>query len=185
MSVISSSTVTEFSRIKKSVEKRKFLVEQLDLIYSSTLSDAEKKSAESRFYREEDMKKLKEIDYDIKAYHILGKKAIEDCEYKKGAIDDLLEEHEKKMNEEKMFSKTVCDEILALFGENQEYHKDKITEGFREIFTKNGITTNIMHGEKVRIPIIEQYYNLKQSKTSGNHTGMIQLFEFKPNKENE
>ena len=120
--VISSSTVTEFSRIKNSAERRKFLIEQLDLIYSSTLSDAEKKSAESRFYREEDMNKLKEIDYNIKAYHILGKIAMEDCEYQKGGIDKLLKEHEQKTNEEKMFSKAVCDEILSRFGENKEYH---------------------------------------------------------------
>ena len=185
MSVISGSDLTNLSKIKNSVDRRKSLVEQLETIYQSNLSEEDKKSFESKFYREEDRKKLEEIDYNIKAYHILGKTAIEECDYQKGAIDKLLKEHEQKINEEKMFSKTVCDEILALFGENQEYHKDKITEGFREIFTKNGITTNIMHGEKVKIPIIERYYNLKQSKTSGNHTGMIQLFEFKPNKENE
>ena len=185
LSVISGSDLTNLSKIKNSVDRRKSLVEQLETIYQSNLSEEDKKSFESKFYREEDRKKLEEIDYNIKAYHILGKTAIEECDYQKGAIDKLLKEHEQKINEEKMFSKTVCDEILALFGENQEYHKDKITEGFREIFTKNGITTNIMHGEKVKIPIIERYYNLKQSKTSGNHTGMIQLFEFKPNKENE
>lgn len=183
--VISSSTVTEFSRIKNSAERRKFLIEQLDLIYSSTLSDAEKKSAESRFYREEDMNKLKEIDYNIKAYHILGKIAMEDCEYQKGGIDKLLKEHEQKTNEEKMFSKAVCDEILSRFGENKEYHIDILTDGFREIFTKNGITTKILHGDKIKIPVLERYYKLKQRKSGGNHTGIIQLFDFKPDKQYE
>lgn len=177
---ISSSTTTKFSKIKNSAERRKFLIEQLDLIYSSTLSDAEKEAAKSRFYKEEDMKKLKEIDYNIKAYQILGKKAIEDCEYRKGEIDKLLKEHEQKINEEKMFSKAVCDEILDRFGENQEHHIDKITEGFREVFTKNGITTKILHGDKIKITVLERYYELKQRKSGGKHTGMIQLFDFNP-----
>jgi hypothetical protein len=84
-----------------------------------------------------------------------------------------------------MFSKAVCDEILSRFGENKEYHIDILTDGFREIFTKNGITTNILHGDKIKIPIIERYYKLKQRKSGGNHTGIIQLFDFKPDKEYE
>ncbi|GEM_PF-2307921 len=42
-----------------------------------------------------------------------------------------------------------------------------------------------MHNGKIKIPIIKQYYKLKQRKSSCDHTGMIQLFEFKPNKKNE
>lgn len=183
--VISSPKITDFSKIKNTVERRKFLVEQLELIHTSDLPDSQKESAIAYFYREEDRKRLEEVEYNISAYHILGKKPMEDCEYQKGAIDKLLKEHEEKLNEEKMFSKTVCDEILARFGENQEHHIDNLTEVFREIFTKNGITTNIMHGDKIKIPIIERYYKLKQRKSGGNLTGIIQLFDFQPDKEHE
>ena len=185
LSVISGSDLTNLSKIKNSVDRRKSLVEQLETIYQSNLSEEDKKSFESKFYREEDRKRLEEVEYNISAYHILGKKPMEDCEYQKGAIDKLLKEHEEKLNEEKMFSKTVCDEILARFGENQEHHIDNLTEVFREIFTKNGITTNIMHGDKIKIPIIERYYKLKQRKSGGNLTGIIQLFDFQPDKEHE
>jgi hypothetical protein len=182
---LSSSTITGFSKIKNSVDKRKFLIEQLELIYTSDSSVNEKENTVAYFYREEDRKKLKEVEYNINAYKILGKQVIEVCEYQKGAIDKLLKEHEDKINEKRMFSKTVCDEILARFGENQEHHIDTLTEGVREIFTKNGISINIVHRDKIKLPLLERYYRLKQRKSGGKHTGMIKLFEFIPNKENK
>ena len=43
----------------------------------------------------------------------------------------------------------------------------------------------ILHGDKIKIPVLERYYKLKQRKSGGNHTGIIQLFDFKPDKEYE
>jgi hypothetical protein len=74
---------------------------------------------------------------------------------------------------------------MQLLFETFRYHIDILTDGFREIFTKNGITTKILHGDKIKIPVLERYYKLKQRKSRGNHTGIIQLFDFKPDKQYE
>lgn len=200
LAILPDSKIKNYLGTNDSVERRKLLVEQLELIHTNNFSDEEKNKAEARFYKEESMvnkdgdrkaiaiqksisKRNEETEYTIKAYHILGKQQMEQCGYQKGCIDKLLKQHQAELDEKKMFSKTVRDEIFFRFGENKDYHINELTDGFKEIFTKNGITTNILHGGKIAVPILKKFYELKQRKSQGKYTGIIQLYHFQPDKE--
>lgn len=168
----------DYQNMKNSVDKRKFVIKQLELIHTSTLSQEEKESAEANLYKGINPEKVEEIDYNIKAYHILGKTMIEQCKYQKGQIDKLLEAHKIRENERKMSSKEVKDEILSRFGQNTKHHKDDLFDGFKEIFQKRGIT---IPETQFKLPLIKRYYYIKQLKfNGGNLTGEIQLHGFKP-----
>ena len=167
----------DYQNMKNSVDRRKSMIEQLELIHTSTLSSNDKKSAEARFYSGIYPGKIEEIDYSIKAYHLLGKAAIEQCKYQKGQIDKLIKTHETQENKKKMNSKEIKDEIFARFGQHSKYRKEDILDGFKEIFQKRGITIPDTH---FKIPLIQRYYYIKQLKSNGNLTGEIQLNGFKP-----
>lgn len=171
----------DYQNMKNSVDRRKSIIEQLELIHTSTLSSKDKESAEARFYNginPESPEKVEEIDYNIKAYRILGKAVIAQCKYQKVQIDKLLEVQEEQENEQKMSSREVKDEILSRFGQNTKHRKEDLFDGFKEIFQKRGIT---IPETQFKLPLIKRYYHIRQLKSNGgNLTGEIQLHGFKP-----
>lgn len=177
--IVGDTALLEYKKRKSAIERRIFLVKQLDAIYNSEnhYSIEEIEFAKNQFLNNNNREIQEESKYTISAFEKIGSEAIKSVGYYKAEIDRLLIGHVKSSNNNRMFSKAVRDAIQKRFHEHTEYNKDILFNGFNEIFRNYGIKA------KVNIASVQKYFGADELK--GKKAGIIKLRLFSPDFEFE